>query len=72
MRNRWLWFHILAADFLSNFLSLGVIAALAVAWELVEIITTGKYRLAKIYGSIYYFLLDSLADILFAVMVAWL
>jgi len=71
--NYWLWFHIMAGGafakllnlFLSDFWSIVILSAVAILWEIYELLTSD---IQIIYGSYKHFFLDSLGDILGAVI----
>ena len=75
-RNRYLWFHILAGGFLAKLLFglwgseqkvLMFIFFLAVAWEVLEFLTT---NVRVVYGSSRRFFLDAVGDVLGAIFMA--
>ena len=75
-KNKWLWFHIMAGGFLAKILFLifkngqlavDIVIALAILWELLEYL---KNDIIKIYGNKKRFFLDSLGDIVGAVIMA--
>lgn len=70
--NVYLWFHMLAAALLAHWLTPLHIFGVAVAWEIIEVVSSGRLKLLKTYGTLERFLMDSLGDISFAVLIAWL
>ena len=70
--NVYLWFHMLAAAFLAHWLTPLHIFGVAVAWEIIEVVSSGRLKLLKTYGTLERFLFDALGDISLAVLTALL
>lgn len=75
LRNRWVWFHILAGAFLAKVMVyflmpyqvVGIIFTIAYLWEILELWTTDVERK---YGNKKIFFLDAFGDILGALLAA--
>ena len=68
--NFYLWFHILAGAFLSNFVSIFDILVIALLWEFIEFLTLlmNKNRLKREYNNWEFFFYDAIGDILGAIL----
>ena len=72
LNNRWVFAHAVGGVYFYLLLhSFGWVFAIAVAWELIEVLYYRKERLEKIYGSVQNFLLDSFGDVSAALIAAW-
>lgn len=72
LNNRWIFAHALGSVYFFLWLhSFGWVFAIAVAWELIEVLYYRKERLEKIYGSVQNFILDSIGDVSAALIAAW-
>jgi len=71
IQNRWVFVHALGGVYFYLVLkSILFVLAIAIIWELIEILYYGKERIVKIYGNMLNFIYDAFGDIVAAVVAA--